>query len=331
MSTDIVLKHTKRNWARGACEASSPNAAPSDKSRLEALAKILMAAESGDKKAQKQWKKICKKVDALRKKAKKGDPVAQLDLRKLENSGLFGHMQKIAVSGWKNSSFNRRVNAQLRKVGQIAQLRGAFVGEEELALASEGGSCEREALSRRTGLSGALPSFVRNMASQQHRGRRGQGRRRKLQRLERKTAQGDPQATAKLQLIKTRLQQKAAAGDTRAQTLIQRIDQQIAAYKAQPGLASSFSPTATDYATRRAAYIAALQTRAAAGDATAIARLRTIAPTLATPYATPVYAPQPAPTPAPYPVSYPAPYPTAAPYYPGEQDEYEDEPSENYA
>ena len=79
MSYNLVLKDSKHNWARGACcspisatarltaasTAAAPkpptlaelNLTPDEKKKLAGVAAIKKASQSGDKHAQRQWKK----------------------------------------------------------------------------------------------------------------------------------------------------------------------------------------------------------------------------------------------------------------------------------
>ena len=102
MSYDLFLKNTRINWARGLSTpvAVLPPAAPAlskgkfvctpeEKSKLLQIAAVRKAALSGDRKAQKQWKKLCKGLSRLQKAATKGDPIAQRNLQCLSASKLF--------------------------------------------------------------------------------------------------------------------------------------------------------------------------------------------------------------------------------------------------
>ena len=111
MSEDLILSFTKKDWSRTPptivhecgpemCMVSYKKEPLTDdeKSRLDRLAQLKMKAESGDKPAQRQWKEISSRVTALRSRAKKGDPKARHTLGILDDSGLFGHVQKISGS-----------------------------------------------------------------------------------------------------------------------------------------------------------------------------------------------------------------------------------------
>jgi hypothetical protein len=157
------------------------------KNQVARLAAIKTAADKGDKKAQKKWSKVQKRAAALKAKAAKGDPKAVRKLQALEKSGLLG--KKAAVSGVGafvgkdeilGSSLASKAFGAVKKVASLPlditewavkhtpkptgfsfigkdEILGynghlAFtgdLGEEEVALAREGGACERAALRRR--------------------------------------------------------------------------------------------------------------------------------------------------------------------------------------
>jgi hypothetical protein len=149
MSYDLILKSSKRNWSREPLAPETVILSPEEqvKNQTTKLALIKSSAEKGDKKAVKQWTKINKKVTAIQKKAAKGNPKAKASLAKLQQTGLFGK-PKTALAGefvGKDEILGRD------EILGYDEILGAFVGEEEAALASEGGSCERNALRRRFG------------------------------------------------------------------------------------------------------------------------------------------------------------------------------------
>ena len=149
MSYDLILKSSKRNWSREPLAPETVILSPEEqvKNQTTKLALIKSSAEKGDKKAVKQWNKINKKVAVIQKKAAKGNPKAKASLAKLQQTGLFGK-PKTALAGefvGKDEILGRD------EILGYDEILGAFVGEEEAALASEGGSCERNALRRRFG------------------------------------------------------------------------------------------------------------------------------------------------------------------------------------
>ena len=109
---DAILKRPniiKKSWAR--CDRGpspvippSPPVAkiaytPEEKTRLDKLASLRMRAESGDKKARREWRRVLSQVKTLRKRARRGDARASRALLVLSSSGVVGDSQKIAVSG----------------------------------------------------------------------------------------------------------------------------------------------------------------------------------------------------------------------------------------
>jgi len=106
MSKDIFLKIVKKNWARGACDAPLPPMAAQkklvltadEKERLAKIAALRMKAESGDRKAQKQWKLLSRRAAAIGKKARQGDPKAKRMVEVINQSGVLGPAQRISGS-----------------------------------------------------------------------------------------------------------------------------------------------------------------------------------------------------------------------------------------
>ena len=72
MAFDLALGITPKNWARGSTFSPTAPAeptvelSPKEKLELERLASVKMRAESGDRKAQIQWKRISSKISSLR-------------------------------------------------------------------------------------------------------------------------------------------------------------------------------------------------------------------------------------------------------------------------
>jgi hypothetical protein len=99
MSYDLILKNSRLNWSRD--QQVQPVTADAVKTKLEKLGTILMAAKSGDRKAQKQWKSIEKKMRFLVVKAKKGDTKAKLEVAELTKAGFLNAppVMNLSVSG----------------------------------------------------------------------------------------------------------------------------------------------------------------------------------------------------------------------------------------
>jgi len=105
MSFDLFFKHSPRNWARK--ETTSPHSpqslafipgihpapgvtssptspvgpspaglTPEAKAKIVEIQAIQKAAEGGDRKAQKKWRRIGRKINKVRKAAAKGNPQA---------------------------------------------------------------------------------------------------------------------------------------------------------------------------------------------------------------------------------------------------------------
>jgi hypothetical protein len=181
MAFDLALGITPKNWSRGTA-IGPPIDVPmepaveitsKEKLELERLASVKMRAESGDKKAKIQWKRMSSKISSLAAKAKAGDPKAKRSLLVLKQNGFFQPILKFDMSGDDMSDLNQRskkgdISAQiaLRKLkirkaadeeelslGSLALL-GSFAGaanHEDIEAAMDGGSCERDALVRQLG------------------------------------------------------------------------------------------------------------------------------------------------------------------------------------
>lgn len=101
MAFDLFLGIIPKSWARGAPIAQTQPVTneptvictPEEQTKLEKIALIRMRAESGDKKAQKQWKAMLAGIPSLRTKAKRGDPKAKRTLLILSQGGFFQRAQ----------------------------------------------------------------------------------------------------------------------------------------------------------------------------------------------------------------------------------------------
>lgn len=105
MSQDLFLGIVKKNWARDMYTASAVPAVPTpaplaltpdEKERLSKIAALRMKAESGDRKAKKQWKQLSKQTAVLAKKARKGDSKAKRMVEVITQSGVLGPAQRIS-------------------------------------------------------------------------------------------------------------------------------------------------------------------------------------------------------------------------------------------
>lgn len=104
MAYDLFLGITPKNWARGAPVAQSQRATdeptmvctPEEKVYLEKLALIRMKMESGDRKAQRQWKAILANLPSLKTRAKRGDLKARRTLLMLRQGGFLQRAQVFA-------------------------------------------------------------------------------------------------------------------------------------------------------------------------------------------------------------------------------------------
>jgi hypothetical protein len=148
MSQDIFFRKIRRNWARG---TATPTVAAQplpltekERLRIERLAQLDMRATNGDITAQKQIIKINTALAVLQRKAKRGDANAARILFTLKESGL---VQQIAASSKKTTPKLAVAGTSIGFNSHWNYIHG--LGEEEIALAMEGGQCERDALVRR--------------------------------------------------------------------------------------------------------------------------------------------------------------------------------------
>jgi hypothetical protein len=230
---------------------------PEEKAKLIKIAAVKRAAGKSDKKAKAQWENLLAVgIPALKAKAAKGDPKAKRDLQCLKASGLFATPAAVrgefigAYSPHPAASGHVRQLIQLARQGnrraqgilsasRISWVQGEFIGDyptqilgsdlndDELAVAQEGGSSERQALARVRG------DFI-GLSSEVGRRRRRRGKRTQhLKKIVKKAAQGDTNALNQMQQVQQRLSQRAASGDPRANTLLQRINQWYTQYQSQ--------------------------------------------------------------------------------------------------
>ena len=264
MSYDLVLKDSKHNWARGACcspisatarltaasTAAAPkpptlaelNLTPDEKKKLAGVAAIKKASQSGDKHAQRQWKKAPKIIAKLKAKAAKGDPKAQRSLQIMRAAKMFAPG---AVLLGKDEILGREFirlpgkaeHGHLKIMGAYAtQILGSDLNDDEAAVARDGGQCEEDSLSR---MRGQYPQYPYQPS--QYRGRRGKVKH--LKSIVQRSVQGDASAQAQLQQIQTNLQNRANAGDTKATQVLNKITQWQAKFQAQYGTTATPATT----------------------------------------------------------------------------------------
>ena len=126
MSYDLILKHTKYNWARGAQRSAGLSATaaltaaapkpptleelkltPEEQKKLAQVKAIKAAAQRGDKRAQKMWAKAPKYIAKLKAKAVKGDKTAQRKLAIWRASRLFA--PETGISGGRSMKKGAKV------------------------------------------------------------------------------------------------------------------------------------------------------------------------------------------------------------------------------
>jgi hypothetical protein len=258
MSYDLLLKNTKRNWARGACcapssataklTAASTAAAPTpptleelrptadEQKSLAQIRAVKAAAQRGDKRAIKQWAKAPKYIARLRAKAIKGDKKAQRKLAILRASKIFAPESGIGRRYARGGIMGKDeiLGAYPTQIlgAHPTQILGADINDDELAIAKDGGQCERDSLSR---LRGQYPQYPYQQSQYQ-------GQRQKVRRLKdivRRSVRGDTAAQAQLSQIQANLTTRANAGDARATKVLNKISQWQTKFQAQYGITPS--------------------------------------------------------------------------------------------
>jgi hypothetical protein len=128
MAYDILLRRrTHTNWsmhsivnpafALGYEFAPDPIATtPDEQQYLAKLAVLRMKADSGDAAAQKEWKVTMTNVNALRKKAAKGDDKAQRTVAILKESGIFSGVQTMSLG----AEYFSKLSADCKKNPKLA-------------------------------------------------------------------------------------------------------------------------------------------------------------------------------------------------------------------
>ena len=97
MAHDLFFKSSSRNWSRDLDDVApiqpSPKLETAVEKKMKAqtskLAATKATAAGGNRKAQKKWAKICKKVAKIQKAADAGNPDAARQLDKIRATGLF--------------------------------------------------------------------------------------------------------------------------------------------------------------------------------------------------------------------------------------------------
>ena len=261
MSYDLILKHTKYNWARGAQRSAGLSATaaltaaapkpptleelkltPEEQKKLAQVKAIKAAAQRGDKRAQKMWAKAPKYIARLKAKAVKGDKTAQRKLAIWRASRLFA--PETGISGGQSMKKGAKVflNQPLGHdeiMGAYpTQIMGAYptqilghdLNDDELAIAKDGGQCEEDSLSR---MRGQYPQYPQYAQQAQYQGKRNKIKH--LRNIVKRSVRGDTAAQAQLQQIQSNLQTRANAGDTRATQVLAKITQWQAKFQAQYG------------------------------------------------------------------------------------------------
>ena len=276
MSYDLILKHTKYNWARGAQRSAGLSATaaltaaapkpptleelkltPEEQKKLAQVKAIKAAAQRGDKRAQKMWAKAPKYIARLKAKAVKGDKTAQRKLAIWRASRLFA--PETGISGGRSMKKGAKVflNQPLGHdeiMGAYpTQILGAYptqilghdLNDDELAIAKDGGQCEEDSLSR---MRGQYPQYPQYAQQAQYQGKRNKIKH--LRNIVKRSVRGDTAAQAQLQQIQSNLQTRANAGDTRATQVLNKITQWQAKYQAQYGTTAAPVTPATSYPTQ---------------------------------------------------------------------------------
>ena len=267
MSYDLILKHTKYNWARGAQRSAGLSATaaltaaapkpptleelkltPEEQKKLAQVKAIKAAAQRGDKRAQKMWAKAPKYIAKLKAKAVKGDKTAQRKPRDLEGQPTLrsrdGHLGRNESMKIGHDEIMGAYPTQIMGA-YPTQILGHDLNDDELAIAKDGGQCEEDSLSR---MRGQYPQYPQYAQQAQYQGKRNKIKH--LRNIVKRSVRGDTAAQAQLQQIQSNLQTRANAGDTRATQVLNKITQWQAKYQAQYGTTAAPVTPATSYPTQ---------------------------------------------------------------------------------
>jgi hypothetical protein len=155
MAYDLFFrKTTPSNFSRETVAPAATVTAAADKSaaKVTELVALKTAADKGDKKAQKRWKKVSKKLNNLQAKANKGDLRAVAAIAKLTPAGLVATtVAPMAMKAAMRGEFvgdDKLVEILTSGTGYSEILGRSSLNDDESAVANDGGACERAALRR---------------------------------------------------------------------------------------------------------------------------------------------------------------------------------------
>lgn len=217
------------------------------RTRIRRLKHIVKKAAQGDQQAITRVQQI---QQILNQRAAAGDSQATTILQKIQQ-WYSAYMAEYQTSLAPTPVYYPTPGTLYPSVLGSSDESGLDLNDDEGAIAREEGACERQAVARMRGI-GSKPTdqpidvFGR---SRQRSWQRSGSRKRRLRQLVQKAAQGDTQASARLQLIQQRLSQRAASGDTRATSLLQRIQQWQTQYQGTQYPGTPYPGTTLPYQT----------------------------------------------------------------------------------
>ena len=157
MAFDLIFrKNMGRNWSRELGEttpAADTIKTATNPQKIAKLKAIKEQAAAGDKKAQKKWAKICKKIAKVQVEAKKGNQQAAQNLITLRSAGIISSLPTVSGNDRLTeiiTSGNDRLT-EIISSGREEILGGTSPHRDDIEVANDGGSCERAALSRASG------------------------------------------------------------------------------------------------------------------------------------------------------------------------------------